>query len=223
MAGLRARKKQRLRWVLVRAALRLFEERGFEQTTVEAIAAAAEVSPRTFFRYFSSKEDVILIDPVQKLARIDHALAAARPHEPILDILRRTWADFAEEYLSDVEITLATYRLSRAEPVLAARLLSFQTEWSHALARAISAQLGVDASTDIRPEVVASTSQAMLRSAFNRWAEAGCPGSPRDVVTSTFGAIGPALQVVLEQLEPAPPARARGRRSGRQESRVSPP
>jgi AcrR family transcriptional regulator len=221
VAGLRARKKERLRWTLVREALRLFQERGFEQTTVESIAAAAEVSPRTFFRYFNSKEDVILIDPVQKLARARDGLAAAPPDEPILDLLRRTWADFADEYLSDVEITMATYRLSRAEPVLTARLISFQTEWSHALARMIGARLGADSTTDIRAEVVASTCLAMLRGAFNRWTEAGCPGSPRDVVNATFAAIGPALQVVLAELESVSTPRPGERHSAPRQERAT--
>jgi len=203
MAGLRARKKEQLRWALVRVALSLFEERGFEQTTIEAIAEAANVSPRTFFRYFGSKEDVILVDRAGKLALINEAMSTTRPDEPILDTLRRAWAKLADDYLSDVEVTGATYRLSRSEPVLAARLLSFQTEWSHVLARSISAKLGVDASTDIRPEIIASTSQAVLRSAFNRWAEAGCPGPPRGVVLSGLAMVEPALAVVLEQVAAA--------------------
>jgi AcrR family transcriptional regulator len=220
MAGLRARKKEKGRWALVRTALRLFEERGFEQTTVEAIAEAADTSPRTFFRYFGSKKDVILVDSARKLALIDECLSTARPDEPILDTLQRVWAKLADVYLSDVDVTLATYRLSRSEPGLAAQLLSFQTQWSHALARAISVQLGVDASDDLRPEIIASTSQAVLRSAFNRWAEAGCPGPAREVVFAGFASIGPALRVVLEQLEPATPSRtAEPQQSDRTNSR----
>ncbi len=206
MAGLRERKKERQRQALVREAFRLFEERGFAQTTVESIAEAADVSPRTFFRYFDSKEDVILVDPAGKLRLVDEVLGTADDHEPILVTLRRGWARMADAYLSDREVTAAIYRLSRAEPVLAARLFSFQTQWSHAIAEALSDRLGVDPATDIHPEIIATTAQTVVRSAFNRWVEAGCPGEAHDVVGAAFDTIGPVLEVVLAQV--APPARA---------------
>lgn len=206
MGSLRERKKERQRSEIVRAAFRLFDERGFSQTTIEAIAEAAEISPRTFFRYFDSKDDVVLVDPAGKLALVDEVIVSAAPDEPILETLRRGWAKLADEYLSDREITAGIYRLSRKEPVLAARLFSFQTEWSRAIAHAISVRLGVDPSTDIHPEIIATTAQAVLRSAFNRWVEAGCPGQPHDVVYAAFETIGPALEIVLAQIEA--PARA---------------
>lgn len=200
MTGLRERKKERQRIALVHAAFRLFEERGFAGTTIEAIAEAADVSPRTFFRYFDSKEDVVLIDPAGKLELVEQVLADAAPDEPILEMLRRGWARLSDEYLSDPEIATGMYRLSRAEPVLAARLFSFQTEWSHAIAAAISRRLGLEPGTDLHPEIIASTAQAVVRSAMNRWVEAGCPGQPHDVVNAAFATIGPALEVVLAEV-----------------------
>ena len=60
--GLRERKKQKTRWAIQDHAMRLFAEQGYEATTVDQIAAAAEISPSTFFRYFKTKEDVVVQD-----------------------------------------------------------------------------------------------------------------------------------------------------------------
>ena len=68
MAGLRERKKQKTRESIQRAALRLFEKQGYEATTIEQIAAAAEISPSTFFNYFPTKEDAVLFDAYDPVA-----------------------------------------------------------------------------------------------------------------------------------------------------------
>lgn len=60
--SLRERKKQKTRWAIQEHALRLFQEQGYDKTTVDQIAEAAEISPSTFFRYFKTKEDVVLQD-----------------------------------------------------------------------------------------------------------------------------------------------------------------
>ncbi len=76
-AGLRERKKARTRASLREHALRLFREQGYQATTVEQIAAAAEVSPSTFFRYFPTKEDVVLQDDMD--TRLVEAFARQPP------------------------------------------------------------------------------------------------------------------------------------------------
>jgi len=65
--GLRERKKARTRWAIQEHAMRLFQEQGYAETTVDQIAAAAEISPSTFFRYFGTKEDVVVQDEYDEL------------------------------------------------------------------------------------------------------------------------------------------------------------
>lgn len=85
--GLRERKKARTRAELQRHALRLFRDRGWAATTVDDIAAAAEVSRSTFFRYFPTKEDVVLLDDVDPL--FEEAFRAVPAGTPMLEALRR--------------------------------------------------------------------------------------------------------------------------------------
>lgn len=117
--SLRERKKQRTRQAIRRAAYRLFAAQGFEATTVDQIADAAEVSASTFFRYFPTKEDVVLDDDY------DPALAEglrARPAgEPIIASIRHALADGLGRLLeADRDDLLLRTRLSFDDPVIRA-------------------------------------------------------------------------------------------------------
>jgi AcrR family transcriptional regulator len=87
--GLRERKKLRTRRAIAAAALRLFDERGYEETTISDIAAAAEVSPRTFFSYFPSKDDVVFAEMDERLADMRERLAERPPGEAPMATFRR--------------------------------------------------------------------------------------------------------------------------------------
>lgn len=119
--GLRERKKERTRAELQRHALRLFRDRGYAQTTVDDIAAAAEVSRSTFFRYFGTKEDVVLFDDVDSV--MDRTMAAVPEGTPLLEALRSVLRDsFAS--LDDEARDLEEVRmeLARTVPEVAAIL-----------------------------------------------------------------------------------------------------
>jgi AcrR family transcriptional regulator len=119
--GLRERKKERTRAELQRHALRLFRDRGYAETTVDDIAAAAEVSRSTFFRYFGTKEDVVLFDDVDPV--MDRMMAAVPEGTPLLEALRSVLRDsFAS--LDDEARDLEEVRmeLARTVPAVAAIL-----------------------------------------------------------------------------------------------------
>ena len=87
-SGLRERKKERTRATITRAALELFARDGFAATTVSDIAAAADVSPRTVFTYFASKESIVFAEYRPSIDRLAARLAARQPEETVVDALR---------------------------------------------------------------------------------------------------------------------------------------
>jgi AcrR family transcriptional regulator len=97
--GLRERKKAKTRAAIQRHALQLFREQGYEATTVEQIAAAAEVSPSTFFRYFPTKEDVVLYDPFDPvlIAAVEAQPPLLSPMQAIRKALHATFAAMSGE------------------------------------------------------------------------------------------------------------------------------
>ncbi|HZE37618.1 MAG TPA: TetR/AcrR family transcriptional regulator [Stackebrandtia sp.] len=147
--GLRARKKQRTRAALIDAAYRLFDSRGYSDTTVNQIAAAAEVSPATFFNHFASKEDVIFADGgvlLEEISQRLESLAAGRnPVEALADAVRATTAD-AGTRAPGGELEAIRIRLITTEPALQAPTLRRTFDSQHGIAaalhRAYAATLG---------------------------------------------------------------------------------
>src|ERR1700676_5281380 len=86
--GLRERKKQKTRDTIIKVALELFTERGYEQTTIAEIAEAADVAPRTIFAYFPSKEDILFCDLPDVQERLAQALRECPEGATALDALR---------------------------------------------------------------------------------------------------------------------------------------
>jgi AcrR family transcriptional regulator len=122
--GLRERKKLRTRRSIAAAALRLFAERGYEETTIADIADAAEVSPRTFFSYFPSKEDVVFSEIDDRLADVRERLDRRPPGETPLDTMRRIALDTVEALAAeDGQFAAVRIRLMLERPALQARAL----------------------------------------------------------------------------------------------------
>lgn len=117
MAGLRERKKARTRADLQRHALRLFSEQGYAETTVDQIAAAAEVSRATFFRYFPSKEEVVFYDDVDPL--MERAFAGQPSGTPLLVAMRAALREAFESLTPEKrELEELRMELSRTVPEL---------------------------------------------------------------------------------------------------------
>ena len=118
--GLRERKKQKTRESIQRTALRLFEKQGYEQTTIEQIAAAAEISPSTFFNYFPTKEDVVLFDAYDPMAI---QMFLDRPKDEPLNVgVRQVLEELAAAFQRDEDVILARGRLFLEVPELRSRI-----------------------------------------------------------------------------------------------------
>jgi AcrR family transcriptional regulator len=119
--GLRERKKIQTRQAIRRAAYRLFEEQGYDGTTVEQIASSAEVSPSTVFRYFPTKEDIVLTDEYDPF--IEAAVRSRPAGEPFVETLRQAVLGTIQEvYTVDQEELVQRMRLSRGVPAIRARM-----------------------------------------------------------------------------------------------------
>lgn len=185
--GRRERKKLLTRRALAAAALRLVADRGLEATTIEDITEAVDVSPRTFFRYFPSKEDVVLPDKSELLGRLRLALAERPATESPFAAARAAILTFADALTEeDMEVVLLRARLLTCEPALLAKNLERQVVWEEVTAEGLAARLGGDPKRDIRCRVAATTVVAALRAAFTVWVAGGGAGDFRSLVAEAL-------------------------------------
>jgi AcrR family transcriptional regulator len=169
--SLRERKKAQTRESMRAAALRLFLANGYERTTVEEIAAAANVSPMTFFRYFPSKEDVVMEDFQDDL--IEACIAAQPAHlSPLVRVQNGVRQSLSVAFPMVREALLVRLQLALATPALRARLWEHLHATEQLIARALSVGGNPDTEgVDLRSRVVAAACVAALSTAFLVWAE----------------------------------------------------
>jgi len=141
--GLRERKKARTRAAIREHAFRLFREHGYDATTVEQIADAAEVSPSTFFRYFPTKEDVVLQDDLDLLWL--EAIQDQPPEmSPIAAMRAGVHAAFARMGEAEWAQLRETTELALAVPAVRGRMLEELARTTQALAEAVAERTGRD-------------------------------------------------------------------------------
>src|SRR5262245_1549880 len=165
----REHKKARTRDELVHAALQLFSRNGFDATTVEDIAAAARVSPRTFFRYFANKEEVLFHRKDEDLASLQAALSARPPGETPLQVLRAAVVEYMERFQVERDFHLLRIKLIRESATLEAYGLQLHQEWIRYMGRALARRMEVSTLTDLRPLLLASCGVVAMRCALVPW------------------------------------------------------
>jgi AcrR family transcriptional regulator len=205
MAGRRERKKQRTREALVDAAFRLFQEKGFDATTVEEIADEVDVSSRTFFRYFASKEDVVLTFQEEQFATMLEALASRPAAEPVLTALRNAAVSVIRacedgQFGFDPERFGCIQQMMESSPAVFGRSLEHGQKKQSEITRIIAERMGVDPASDLRPHVMAGLANCAFHSAFEVLA-AGVAETDRfsEVVDEVFAILEDGLAYRSEE------------------------
>ncbi|WP_395294573.1 TetR family transcriptional regulator [Kitasatospora hibisci] len=182
--SLRERKKLKTRQAIRREAYRLIAGQGYENTTVEQIAAAAEVSQSTFFRYFATKEDLVLTD------EYDPAMVAAllaRPaDEPFLRSCREAIVGLIRELLQhEREELLTRIRLVNDVPALRARLHETANDPQQLFLTVLTRRAGVEEPT-LQMRITAAAIGAATTETVLQWADGGGAQDFAELVDQTF-------------------------------------
>ncbi|MGX8908012.1 TetR/AcrR family transcriptional regulator [Streptomyces netropsis] len=169
--GLRERKKIQTRQAIRRAAYRLFERQGYDATPVDQIAEAADVSPSTVFRYFPTKEDLVLTDEYDRV--VEAAIRARPPHESPLEAVRHGVMDALRHTIeNDITELMQRTRLMRAVPALRGRRAEGTAESSRML-RVVLAERTGRHPDDLELRVAAVAILAAIQEAMMTWVDRG--------------------------------------------------
>ena len=177
----RERKKLETRAALEAAALRLFAEQGYDATTVEEIADAADVAVRTFFRYFSSKQDVLFGDVARDITgRLSAALAARPAHEPAVVAVGAALDAMELDNDEQRRQVLDRMRLMDKAPELGGTYHLLFQELHDVIAGFVADRAGA-APRDLYPQLVAAAATSAVKATLTVF-EAHPDGEPISVV-----------------------------------------
>lgn len=180
---------------LVGAAARLFDEHGYDDTTVDDIAAAAGVGRRTFFRYFRSKEDAISPDHESALARVAEVFAAAHPDEPAASVVLRAGETVFELYTADPELSLRRFRVTHRVPALRDRESASVDHYRRLFTRHLRLRLADPADGELRAAVTSAAVVAAHNLALREWLAAGAPDDGGESCRARFRRVADLLPV----------------------------
>jgi AcrR family transcriptional regulator len=169
--GLRERKKAQTRDSLVECALLLFERQGYDATTIEDIAAAANVSPRTFFRYFDSKMELVRA-PKHGEGELADLVAARPPEEGVVTAIHQVLRSVILETLVHDDVAIRLIRVMLTTPSLRAAAVDHFHEGTAELAAVCATRMGAEPGS-LAPQVVAAAVGTTLWTVVDRWVADG--------------------------------------------------
>jgi AcrR family transcriptional regulator len=188
--GLRERKKRETRYLLTEVATRLFAERGFDEVKVADVAAAANVSEKTVFNYFATKEDLVLDGRVEIELELLEALRERAPTEPVFATVRRHTVALAERmHALPAERKTAFRKVVQTAPSVHARMRQISLEAEEQIATLLAKQTAASAD-DPTPRIVASVIGVLTRLAYG---VASWPAGKRRSHAETLASIATAF------------------------------
>lgn len=193
-SDLRARKRTRTKLMVQAEALRLFVAKGYEQTTVDDIAHAAAMSPRTFFRYFATKEDVVLWDEYDELPFAE-TWRQGQGDEPMVRLVSSIRFMIDDLWRRDPALLLTRFKLSLAVPEIRARFLDRSFTMAGPYYAHLAEAFGVP-SDDTRLQVSVAALLGATMVAVARWAD----GDGRENLLDLYDEVVTVLAAGLPEL-----------------------
>ncbi|MGE3619528.1 MAG: TetR/AcrR family transcriptional regulator [Acidimicrobiia bacterium] len=193
----RERRVRETRQAIVAAAESLFRAQGYGPTTIEQIAERADVAPRTFFRYFPTKESVLFADAPDRRRRMVEALEARPATEHPFTSMVAVVRSFADEVGHDVAGKALRHRIAAEhESVRAYERLVLETETADAVVGFVARRLGVDPDQDPRPRVWAGIAMTTFGAGYRSWMDGGQKGTLRRAFDRSLSAAVAALDAI---------------------------
>jgi TetR/AcrR family transcriptional regulator, regulator of mycofactocin system len=173
-------------------AIEMFSEQGYDEVTIEALAAAAGISRRTFFRYFSSKADALMAGFDADVERLRAVLADSDPGLPLMDAIRNAVVEVNDYHADDLARLRQRMQLQHDNPALLANGILHYEEWQAVVAEFAAGRLG-QAPGDLLPQVIARSVFGAAYAGFMSWlADERGDLSPR--LDSALGAMADAFE-----------------------------
>lgn len=194
--SLAQRKRQLVADELTEAALNLLTRKGFDSVTVDEIVTTAGVSRRTFFRYFASKEDVVVQFLAEMGAQMCAELAGRPVAEPPSAALRHTVWVSVDACAGHADRALRVVQLILSTPVLLARFLERQALWRQELATELARRLKLDPATNLYPQMAAGMALTAFDTVLQRWSDSDGTEDPVALIDRAFAVVAPALDTV---------------------------
>lgn len=182
------------RYEIASIAIRLFSERGLEATTIDDIAAAVGISPRTFFRHFPTKEAAAFPDHDQRIAQLRQQLSTRKgslsPLRVVIDVSRRS----AHQYLEDPDLYRPRIQLVKANTALRDHERLIDQKYEEAVVEYLVSELADDPAAELKSRVIAASIVAAVNYTIEAWAA--------DAKADAEALLNESLQFVEEAFAP---------------------